>query len=102
MRVGVDEIDWIEAARDYVLLHTRVRSHILRATMSDLEKRLDPERMLRVHRSAFVRPGAVAEVLRPGKGLMALKLTDGAEVQVGPNYTRRVARVLRLEGEVVG
>ncbi len=67
--------------------------------MGDLEKRLDPERMLRVHRSAFVRPGAVAEVLRPGKGLLTLKLADGAEVQVGPNYTRRVARALRLEGE---
>ena len=97
VRVPVDQIDWIEAARDYVLLHTATRSHILRITMSALQEKLDPGKMLRVHRSAFVRPGAVQEVQRPGKGLLTLVLRDGASVQVGPNYVQAVARALKLD-----
>lgn len=97
MRIPVAAVDWIEAARDYVLLHTATRSHILRATMSGLERKLDPRRMLRVHRSAFVRPGAVAEVQRQGKGLYALALQDGAIVQVGPTYTAALLAALKLD-----
>lgn len=85
VRVHVDSVEWIEAAKDYVLLHTQGRSHLLRHTMSALEKRLDPERMLRVHRSAFVRPDAVAEVKRAGR-TVTLVLTNGSAVQVGPAY----------------
>lgn len=97
MRIPVAAVDWIEAARDYVLLHTATRSHILRATMSGLERRLDPRQMLRVHRSAFVRPAAVAEVQRQGKGLYALALHDGAIVQVGPTYTSALLAALKLD-----
>lgn len=97
LRVPVSSVDWIEAARDYVLLHTATRSHILRATMSGLERRLDPRQMLRVHRSTFVRPAAVAEVQRQGKGLYALALTDGAIVQVGPTYTTALLAALKLD-----
>lgn len=97
VRVPVAAIDWIEAARDYVLLHTPVRSHILRTTMSALERRLDPREMLRVHRSAFVRPGAVTTVQRLGKGLVALELRDGSVVQVGPSYTAEILAALRLD-----
>lgn len=97
MRVPVAAVDWIEAARDYVLLHTATRSHLLRATMSGLERRMDPRRMLRVHRSSFVSPGAVAEVQRQGKGLYQLVLHDGAVLQVGPTYTAALLATLKLD-----
>lgn len=96
-RVPVAAIDWIEAARDYVLLHTAARSYLYRATMSGLERRLDPREMMRVHRSSFVRPGAVAEVQRQGKGLYALKLHDGALIQVGPTYAATLLAALKLD-----
>lgn len=96
-RVPVANINWIEAARDYVLLHTATRSHLFRATMSGLERRLDPAQMMRVHRSAFVRPAAVAEVQRQGKGLYALKLRDGAVVQVGPTYATPLLAALNVD-----
>jgi two-component system LytT family response regulator len=67
-RVPIDTIDWIEAARDYVLLHTSMRSHLLRITMAALEEKLAGSPLLRVHRSAFVRPDKVAEVQRSGTG----------------------------------
>lgn len=96
-RVPVANISWIEAARDYVLLHTATRSHLFRATMSGLERRLDPTQMIRVHRSSFVRPAAVAEVQRQGKGLYALKLRDGAVVQVGPTYATALLAALNVD-----
>ena len=80
-----ETIDWIEAARDYVLLHTPLKSHLLRITMAALEERLEGSPLLRVHRSAFVRPDRVSEVRREGRSL-TLVLADGAEVQVGPSY----------------
>ena len=95
-RVPLEAIEWIEAARDYVLLHTELRSHMLRITMSSLEERLAGSPLLRVHRSAFVRPDRVSEVRREGRSL-ALVLADGAEVQVGPSYIAATKAALGLE-----
>jgi DNA-binding LytR/AlgR family response regulator len=92
-RVPIEAIDWIEASRDYVLLHTSLRSHLLRITMSALEEKLDGSGLLRVHRSAFVRPEKVVEVTRANRSL-TLVLSDGATVPVGPNYASVVKDAL--------
>ena len=94
--VPVESIDWIEAQRDYVMLHTATRSHIIRMSMRALEEKLDSNQLLRVHRSAFARPSQVVEVQRMGKTINALVLRDGAVVQVGPNYAKTVAERLGL------
>ena len=86
VRVLLLEIDWIEAAGDYVMLHTATRSHMHRTTMSALERTLDDSRLMRVHRSTFVAPDRVREVRRTGRGLASLVLIDGVVVQVGPTY----------------
>lgn len=95
--VPVETIDWIEAQRDYVMLHTATRSHIVRLSMRALEERLDPAQLMRVHRSAFARPGNVVEVQRMGRTINALVLRDGAIVAVGPNYAKAVAGRLNLD-----
>lgn len=92
-RVPIAAIDWIEAARDYVLLHTAERSHMLRITMTDLERKLAGTAMVRVHRSAFVRPERVARIGRSGRTAV-LVLTDGTSIQVGPSYLDRLDRIL--------
>jgi DNA-binding LytR/AlgR family response regulator len=97
VRLDVDQIEWIEAAKDYVLLHTSTRSYLHRISMSALQERLDPEALMRVHRSAFVRPGLVQKLERPGKGSLNLVLRDGAIVQVGPSYVKDVLRALTRE-----
>jgi two-component system, LytTR family, response regulator len=94
--VPVESIDWIEAQRDYVMLHTATRSHILRISMRALEEKLDPALLMRVHRSAFARPANVVEVQRMGRTINALVLRDGAIVQVGPNYSKSVAERLKV------
>jgi len=96
VRVPVATIDGIEAARDYSLLNTPTKSYILRAKMNDLEQRLDPRLMIRIHRSHIVRIDAVVGTERPGKGVLRLVMNDGANLQVGPNYQDRVVAALGL------
>ncbi len=96
-RLAVASIMWIEAARDYALIHTGARSFILRETMAALEERLDPSVVMRVHRSAFVSPPAVRSFNRVGKGLIALTLMNGHVVPVGPSYTKAVLAALGAE-----
>lgn len=97
VRLDVDLIEWIEAAKDYALLHTATRSYLHRISMSALEQRLDPKALMRVHRSAFVRPSLVDKLERPGKGCVNLVLRDGAIVQVGPSYVKEVLRALAIK-----
>jgi DNA-binding LytR/AlgR family response regulator len=92
-RVPIESIVWIEAARDYVLLHTDLRSHMLRITMSALEEKLAGTSFVRVHRSAFVQPHRVGEVRRSGR-TMTLVLNDSTQVQVGPSYAASVEETL--------
>ncbi|MBN8830747.1 MAG: response regulator transcription factor [Sphingomonadales bacterium] len=95
-RVPVRDIQRIEADRDYALLHTGLRTFILRATMNELEQRLDPRELLRVHRSAFVRPDAVVEVQSHRRTSLKLQLADGAVVEVGASYADTVLEALGI------
>ena len=95
VRVPVDTIEWIEAAKDYALLHTPERSHMVRVTMAALEEGLDPALLMRVHRSAFVRPDRVHQISAIGRH-MALVLRSGAVVRVGPRHWSDVRE--RLSG----
>lgn len=99
VRLPIEHIEWIEAAKDYVMLHTATRSYIHRISMTALEQLLDPEGLTRVHRSAFIRLGLVKGVQRLGKGLIALEMRDGAVVQVGPSYVKAVLARLGLARE---
>ena len=94
-RVPIETIDWVEAARDYVLLHTELRSFMLRITMAALEEKLAGTPLIRVHRSAFVRPSKVAEIRRIQRATTLL-LTDGTSVQVGPSYVSGLEAALGL------
>jgi len=89
-RVDVETIEWIEAARDYVLIHTRTHSHILRATMDRLASQFDPQVMVRVSRSAFVRRDAVTALERHGREGMVLVLSDRACVRVGTTFMKAI------------
>lgn len=89
IRLPVEAIEWIEAAKDYALLHTAERSHMIRVTMGALEERLDPAQMIRVHRSSFVRLDAVSGISQIGRHT-TLVLRSGASVRVGPAHLAEV------------
>ncbi|PZQ63338.1 MAG: DNA-binding response regulator [Phenylobacterium zucineum] len=96
VRVPVADIRRIEADKDYALIHTSLKTHILRTTMRELERQLNPKQILRVHRGAFIRVSCVARVERAGRGVMRLHMEDGAVVDVGASYASRVVEALGL------
>ena len=91
-RVDVDTIERIDAAGDYMCIYTADNSLILRETMKDLEKRLDPRTFQRVHRSTIVNLGQVREVKPHTNGECFLILESGAQVKVSRSYRDVVAR----------
>lgn len=100
LRLAVEEIDWIEAARDYVLLHTQRQSHMLRATMETLERTLDPEVMMRISRSTFVNRRSIRGFHEHGKKNLVVVLEDGTGLRVGSTYHRQMWRRLVRDGLV--
>ncbi|MBN9788568.1 DNA-binding response regulator [Pseudonocardia sp. TMWB2A] len=91
-RVDVDTIERIEAAGDYMCIYTADNSLILRETMKDLEKRLDPRVFQRVHRSWIVNLNHVRQVKPHTNGECFLVLDSGADVKVSRSYRDVVAR----------
>ncbi len=91
-RVDVDTIERIDAAGDYMCIYTADNSLILRETMKDLEKRLDPRNFQRVHRSTIVNLGLVRQVKPHTNGECFLVLESGAQVKVSRSYREVVAR----------
>jgi len=95
VRLSTAAIDWIEAAGDYVLLHTPAFSHMHRTTMEALHKTLDPKAFLRVSRSAIVRRAAVTGMRPASRGGLALLIGESV-VPVGSTYRRAVRDTLDL------
>jgi two-component system, LytTR family, response regulator len=60
--IEVREIDWIEAAENYVQLHANRQTHLVHGTITALEKRLDPRLFIRVHRSTIVNLARIKEI----------------------------------------
>lgn len=86
--VDASTIDWIEAADYYVSLHCGSQSHLLRETMDDIERQLDPQQFFRVHRSAIVNLSRVREIHPLFRGDCELRLADGVTVRLSRNRRR--------------
>ena len=91
-RVDVDSIERIDAAGDYMCIYTADNSLILRETMKDLEKRLDPRNFQRVHRSTIVNLSQVKQVKPHTNGECFPVLESGTQVKVSRSYRDVVAR----------
>jgi len=92
--VDVDELNWVEAEANYVRLHTTGRSYLLRESMTDLMKRLDPTRFVRVHRSTIVRRDFIREVRSTKGGGRVLVLRDDARRRMSRAGRSRLESVL--------
>ncbi|MCI0417217.1 LytTR family transcriptional regulator [bacterium] len=80
--VETQEIDWIEAADNYVILHTISGSYLMRESMTRLEARLDPQKFLRIHRSTIINLNRVRELRSRRFGDRLAVMRDGTEVRV--------------------
>jgi two-component system LytT family response regulator len=93
-RVEVADIERIDAAGDYMCIYTADQTLILRETMKDLEKRLDPRKFQRIHRSTIVNLDNVKSVKPHTNGECFLVLGSGTQVKVSRSYRDVVARFL--------
>lgn len=90
----VEEIDWIEAADNYVRVHAGREAHLIRETLQSLEKRLDPSKFLRIHRSSLVNLDRIRELHPIFHGDYAVKLIDGTELTLSRSYRERLLEPL--------
>ena len=87
--VPTQDIEWIEAEDNYVLIHAGKQSYILRQTLSNIQDRLDPETFVRVHRSAIINMEALKQ-LQPGfDGAYGLELKSGTKLRLSRSYRER-------------
>ncbi|MEO8032069.1 MAG: LytTR family DNA-binding domain-containing protein [Gemmatimonadota bacterium] len=93
--IAVNEVDWFEAADNYVRVHLSGRLELVRDTLSGLESRLDPARFIRVHRSAIVQVSRIRSLLVEQSGDAMLTLQSGADVAVSRTYRKALEAALR-------
>lgn len=80
------EVDWIEGADYYSCLHVGARSHLIRRTMKDLERGLDPSRFCRIHRSTIVNLECVEELVLGSGGEYEVLLKDQTSLRLSRKY----------------
>jgi two-component system LytT family response regulator len=88
--VPVRDIDWIDAAGDYMCVHANGDTHIMRTTMKDLEAKLDPTIFQRVHRSTIVNFERVDKVSSHINGEFHLTLSCGSSLKMSRSYKDKV------------
>jgi len=96
--VAASDVDWFEAADDYVELHVGATSHIVRERLTDLEKRLDPRQFVRIHRSTIVNLDRVRASRPMFRGDAIVVLADGTELRL--SRSRRGEFQRRLTGSL--
>jgi two-component system, LytTR family, response regulator len=84
------DIDWIEAAANYVRLNTRGRAFLLRMTIGEMEGRLDPAVFTRIHRSTIVNTARVQEIRPDPHGDYDVVLTDGRTLRMSRSFRERL------------
>lgn len=84
--VNAGEVEWFEAADNYVRLHTGGGRHLVRESLKQLETDLDPARFIRIHRSAIVNFAAIKELRTLPSGDCSVQLRSGATITLSRRY----------------
>jgi two-component system, LytTR family, response regulator len=95
VRVPVEAIEWVDAAGDYLCIHASGHTHILRATMREMENLLDPRLFQRVHRSTIVNLTRVKSLRAHMNGEYFLRLEGGQELKLSRTYRDKVEYFLK-------
>jgi two-component system LytT family response regulator len=96
--VDADDVQWIESEGDYVALHDGEDTHLVRKTMKELEKQLDPDRFLRVHRSYIVNVDYIEELRPLDHGTYQLRMASGTPLKTSRGYSDNVDALLDEAG----
>lgn len=90
IRIDTEEVARIDAERDYVRLHVEDRSYLLLQTIAGLEKRLDPAKFIRIHRSTILRRDRIKGLRHDGLGVWSVEMEDGEALRIGRTYLPKV------------
>jgi two-component system response regulator AlgR len=90
LRIEADQVERIDAERDYVRLHVGDRSYLLLQTIAGLEERLDPEKFIRIHRSTILRRDGISRLRHEGLGVWSAELANGETLRIGRTYLHKV------------
>ena len=88
--VEIDDIDWVDAAGDYMCVHVKGETHILRSTLKSLMSKLDPDQFKRIHRSTLVNLSRIIKATPLQKGEYMLDLNCGEQLKVSRNYRQGI------------
>lgn len=92
--VQTADLLWVEAAGDYSQLHTHTKTHLCNLGIGALEKRLDPAKFVRVHRSTIIALRAIAHIVSDGEGGYMVTLQDATRVRVSRSYAPKVRALI--------
>jgi len=95
--VRLEEIDWVEAQDNYIVVHAGERRYKGRERISDVEVQLDPRRFVRIHRSTIVQLTKIREVQPLTHGDHAVVLRDGTVLRVARSRRDTLGEALGLE-----
>ena len=90
----IDEVEWIEAAQNYVRVHAGRATHLLHVSMNTIENSLDPERFVRIHRSYIVNLRHIKQLWTLAHGQYVLELVSGERLQSGRTYGEKIRTLL--------
>lgn len=93
--VSLNDVEWVEAASNYVCLHVGSETHRIREKISAFERGLDPRRFVRIHRSIIVNLAHARELQPCGSGEYVVLLESGKELPVGRTYRTGLQKLLR-------
>ena len=93
--LNVDEIDWVEAAANYVRLNAGGESYLFRETISRISERLDPNHFIRIHRSMIVNVRRIKELIPVNSGEYIVVLKSGKELSCSRGYRANVQHMIR-------
>jgi len=92
--VNTKDVDWLEAAENYVELHVGPLRHLVELTMTEIAKRLDPSCFVRIHRSVIVNTGRIRAVRPASHSEYLLTLTTGTQLRSGRTYRAAIQRLV--------
>jgi two-component system LytT family response regulator len=95
-----DEIDWIEAHKNYVRVHLGPAFVALRATLDAIERKLDPSQFLRIHRSAIVNTDKIRELKPWPTGEYIVTLSNGKELTLSRGYRTRLTFLVKRHDQL--
>jgi two-component system, LytTR family, response regulator len=92
--VRAEDVDWVEAAGNYVQIHTKGDAHLLRESMKNMEAKLDPKTFVRIHRSAIVNIDRIKELEPWFHGEYIVIMRDGTRLTASRVFSDRLSALI--------